>query len=128
MSTKPNRPPFMEADRGTECDGYRILILPVLGPLRQWCGGLPRTRMPRGPAIRYLELLGGLEHSIHQSRLLKRACEGELMTTLLLCDLESSRRFAIFVGPSGGAPSGLIRRWMAVDRAGSRKHSGLRLQ
>ena len=85
-------------------------------------------RMPLGPAIRDLELLRGLEHAIHQSRLLKLACEGELMTTLLLCDLESSRRFAIFVGPSGGAPSGLIRRWMAVDRAGSRKHSGLRLQ
>jgi len=100
----------------------------VLSTLWQWCGGLPRTGMPRGTAIRDLELLGGLEHTIHQSRLLKLACEGGLMTTLLLCDLESSRRFSIFVGPSGEAPSGLIRRWMAVDGAGSRKHSGLRLQ
>lgn len=83
--------------------------------------------MPLGTAIRDLELLGGLEHTIHQSRLLKLACEGGLMTTLLLCDLESSRRFVIFLGPSGGAPSGLIRRWMAVDSAVSRKHSGLRL-
>lgn len=73
--------------------------------------GLIWLRQPPGPpkpkhvlahlerlkTIRDLALPGGLEHAIHQNRLLKFAREGGQMTAQHLRDLEPSRRFATLI-------------------------------
>jgi hypothetical protein len=47
--------------------------------------------------VRELWLPDGLEHAIHQNRLLKLAREGGQMTAQYLCDLEPGRRYATLV-------------------------------
>lgn len=73
--------------------------------------GLTWLRQPPGPpkpkhvlahlerlkAIRDLWLPAGLEHAIHQNRLLKLAREGGQMTAQHLRDLEAARRYATLV-------------------------------
>jgi hypothetical protein len=55
------------------------------------------THLERLKTIRDLALPEGLEHAIHQNRLLKLAREGGQMTAQHLRDLEPSRRFATLV-------------------------------
>src|SRR5262249_42278006 len=73
--------------------------------------GLIWLRQPPGPpkpkqilahlerlqTIRDLELPDGLEHAVHQNRLLKLAREGSQMTAQHLRDLEPARRYATLV-------------------------------
>ena len=55
------------------------------------------THLERLKAVRDLSLPGGLEHAIHQNRLLKLAREGGQMTAQHLRDLEPARRYATLV-------------------------------
>lgn len=64
--------------------------------------GPPRPKhilfhLQRLQTVRELNLPVGLEHTIHQNRLLKLAREGGQMTAQHLRDLESSRRYATLV-------------------------------
>jgi TnpA family transposase len=55
------------------------------------------THLERLKTVRELWLPDGLEHAIHQNRLLKLAREGGQMTAQHLCDLEPARRYATLV-------------------------------
>jgi TnpA family transposase len=64
--------------------------------------GLPKPKhvlahLERLKAIRALGLPDGLDHAIHQNRLLKLAREGGQMTAQHVRDLESARRYATLV-------------------------------
>ena len=55
------------------------------------------THLERLKTVRDLSLPGGLEHAVHQNRLLKLAREGGQMTAQHLRDLEPARRYATLV-------------------------------
>ena len=75
------------------------------------------VQLERLKAIRELGLPEGLDHAIHQNRLMKLAREGGQMTAQHLRDLESKRRHADRFHQSGKAINDKVRLYSRIDRA-----------